>query len=360
MRISLGYICPEDYNPADFYVHTLAIVPGNETECRERVKSLCDSFDANCKSQLEKDNLQDDIDEEDTVDGEFKVSKGKSFKATLWTQLCLLLWRSWLAQIRDPTLVRVKFGQTIFMALLIGLLYLQVSYDARRLQNIAGVIFFVVTNSSLVSLFAVIQTFPMEMPVFLREHGSRLYRTELYFMTKHLSDVPFLIVQTFIYSVIVYWMVGLQDQADKFFTFFGLILLISNVAVGVGYIVSSASSNVSIALALAPVSVIPMMLFGGLFLNVESIPKYFYWVSYLSWFYYGFEALSINEWDGFAAVCSNNTAGCVPDGTTALEFFGFDKANYLQDIAILFALLVAARIVGLLILNLRVYCHDKR
>jgi ABC-type multidrug transport system permease subunit len=65
--------------------------------------------------------------------------------------------------------------------------------------------------------------------------------------------------------------------------------------------VSSASSNVSIALALAPVSVIPMMLFGGLFLNVESIPKYFYWVSYLSWFYYGFEALSINEWDGFAA-----------------------------------------------------------
>jgi hypothetical protein len=80
-----------------------------------------------------------------------------SFKATLWTQLCLLLWRSWLAQIRDPTLVRVKFGQTIFMALLIGLLYLQVSYDARRLQNIAGVIFFVVTNSSLVSLFAVIQ-----------------------------------------------------------------------------------------------------------------------------------------------------------------------------------------------------------
>jgi ABC-type phosphate transport system permease subunit len=143
-----------------------------------------------------------------------------SFKATLWTQLCLLLWRSWLAQIRDPTLVRVKFGQTIFMALLIGLLYLQVSYDARRLQNIAGVIFFVVTNSSLVSLFAVIQTFPMEMPVFLREHGSRLYRTELYFMTKHLSDVPFLIVQTFIYSVIVYWMVGKrQIRLSKPFNF---------------------------------------------------------------------------------------------------------------------------------------------
>lgn len=33
----VGYPCPENYNPADFYVHTLAIVPGNEEECREKV-----------------------------------------------------------------------------------------------------------------------------------------------------------------------------------------------------------------------------------------------------------------------------------------------------------------------------------
>ena len=43
------------------------------------------------------------------------------------------------------------------MAVLMGLIYLQVPYDDRRLQNITGVLFFVVTNSSLVNLFAVVQ-----------------------------------------------------------------------------------------------------------------------------------------------------------------------------------------------------------
>ena len=34
---SLGYPCPENYNHADFYIHTLSIIPGKEDECRARV-----------------------------------------------------------------------------------------------------------------------------------------------------------------------------------------------------------------------------------------------------------------------------------------------------------------------------------
>ena len=30
---SLGYTCPDDYNPADFYIETLAIKPINREEC---------------------------------------------------------------------------------------------------------------------------------------------------------------------------------------------------------------------------------------------------------------------------------------------------------------------------------------
>ena len=36
-----GLACPQDYNPADFYIHTLAIVPGDEIESRNRIK-VCD------------------------------------------------------------------------------------------------------------------------------------------------------------------------------------------------------------------------------------------------------------------------------------------------------------------------------
>ena len=35
---SLGYPCPINFNPADHFVHTLAIVPGDEQTCQQRVQ----------------------------------------------------------------------------------------------------------------------------------------------------------------------------------------------------------------------------------------------------------------------------------------------------------------------------------
>ena len=40
-----GYPCPINYNPADHYVHVLAVTPGQETECRSTVNMICNEFE---------------------------------------------------------------------------------------------------------------------------------------------------------------------------------------------------------------------------------------------------------------------------------------------------------------------------
>ena len=35
---SVNYPCPENFNPADHYIFTMAIVPGEEEECKKRVE----------------------------------------------------------------------------------------------------------------------------------------------------------------------------------------------------------------------------------------------------------------------------------------------------------------------------------
>ena len=40
----IGFANPTDYNPADHYIQTLAVRPGKEAECKERVKKICDEF----------------------------------------------------------------------------------------------------------------------------------------------------------------------------------------------------------------------------------------------------------------------------------------------------------------------------
>ena len=65
-----------------------------------------------------------------------------------------------------------------------------------------------------------------------------------------------------------------------------------------GYMISCAAPNVNIALAVGPTFLIPLMLFGGLFLQNSTIPVWLEWLKYLSWFMYSNEAMLINQWKG--------------------------------------------------------------
>lgn len=64
--------------------------------------------------------------------------------------------------------------------------------------------------------------------------------------------------------------------------------------------ISCLASTTQVAMAMAAPLIIPVMLFGGFFLQNGAVPFYFSWLRYLSWFMYGNEALSINQWTGVA------------------------------------------------------------
>lgn len=55
-----------------------------------------------------------------------------------------------------------------------------------------GVLIFITYTLKLFLLF--MQSFPNEMPIFLREYGSGLYRTDVYYLAKNLAEVMMFIV----------------------------------------------------------------------------------------------------------------------------------------------------------------------
>jgi hypothetical protein len=42
--ISQQLSCPKSYNPGDFFIQKLAIVPTKKEECLEKVAKICDNF----------------------------------------------------------------------------------------------------------------------------------------------------------------------------------------------------------------------------------------------------------------------------------------------------------------------------
>jgi len=110
------------------------------------------------------------------------------------------------------------------------------------------------------------------------------------------------------YSCITYWLIGYNPQADHFIIYIVVVVLISNCGVALGIFIASVIPDLQVALLVAPLVLLPVMLFGGLFVNNSGIPAYFDWIKYISPVKYGFEALAKNEFYGLTFYCDG-----VPD-----------------------------------------------
>ena len=59
--------------------------------------------------------------------------------------------------------------------------------DQKGIQNKNGALFVLLTNTSFGNIFAVVNVFCSELPVFRREHFNGLYRTDVYFLAKQVA-----------------------------------------------------------------------------------------------------------------------------------------------------------------------------
>ena len=101
----------------------------------------------------------------------------------------------------------------------------------------------------------------------VREHFNGTYRTDVYFLSKQIVELPLYALEAGILFTILYWMAELNPEAERFFIFLGIAFLILQVVMSLGYFLSCVTPSADIALAIAPVLIIPMMLFGGFYLN---------------------------------------------------------------------------------------------
>jgi hypothetical protein len=50
-----------------------------------------------------------------------------------------------------------------------------------------------------------------------------MYRVSPYFLSKTVTEIPGQLVPPILFSIVAYWMVGLQPDAGKFFTFIAVV-----------------------------------------------------------------------------------------------------------------------------------------
>lgn len=84
-------------------------------------------------------------------------------------QMALLFKRTMINELRNPLGIKSKIFQVIFFGIITIILYERESTNLDNyLQNLRGLIFFIVMNLSFSSIFGSINIFSQERPVFIR------------------------------------------------------------------------------------------------------------------------------------------------------------------------------------------------
>ena len=175
--------------------------------------------------------------------------KGKKINmAPFCKQFRMLLWRSKTFAKRDPQVVKVKFAQTIFMGVLVLILYSNIGgYNKIDLQNMAGCIFFVLVSTLMNNYFGTILTFQLERPVFLRETANKMYNVLPYFITKNMIELPVTLITPLVLLLIIFWGIKFTPGAQHFGMMYLTMLLLAQVAVGLGLSISASFDNITSA-----------------------------------------------------------------------------------------------------------------
>ena len=121
-----------------------------------------------------------------------------------------------------------------------------------------------------------LMVFQLERPIFLREQFNQLYGVIPYYFAKLITEIPVLILTPLIYSSMIYFAVGLERSPDQFFMFYLIMLLVVFSANSFGYLISSMFNGHEIAVMFSPVILLPVMMFGGMAVNLSSEPG---WIS---------------------------------------------------------------------------------
>ncbi|CAI9766250.1 unnamed protein product [Fraxinus pennsylvanica] len=344
----LGYTIPVQLNALEFSMEVISrleesyskiLVSGEEDKTRKQVSCLI------WKKEV-------DVVQELLVD---RQTAGDTYYLRFF-EIMVLCVRFWKIIYRTKQLFLARTMQAIVGGLGLGSVYIKVRNDKGGVAERLGLFAFSL-SFLLSSTVEALPIYLQERHVLMKEASRGTYNTSSYLIANTIIFFPFLFVVAILFSVPLYWIVGLNPSISAFIFFMFVVWLIVPMASSLVLFLSVVSPDFISGNSLICTVLGAFFLFSGYFIPKEFIPKYWLFMYYVSLYRYPLDSLLTNEYWNERHECLSRIGGqseCMLTGRDVLKSRGLDKDMRWVNVGIMLAFCVFYRVLSWIILARRV------
>lgn len=278
------------------------------------------------------------------------------YKSSRVHEIITLYVRFWKIIYRTRQLLLTNTAEALLVGLVLGTIYINIGFGKEGIEKRFGLFAFTLTFL-LSSTTETLPIFINERPILLRETSSGVYRLSSYLIANTLVFLPYLFVVAVIYSIPVYFLVGLCASWLSFAYFVLVIWVIVLMANSFVLFLSSLAPNYIAGTSLLTVLLAAFFLFSGYFISKESLPKYWLFMHFLSMYKYALDALLINEYSCLVSRCLiwyQENEQCMVTGADVLQKKGLKESQRWTNVYFLIGFFVLYRVLCFFVLIRRV------
>lgn len=326
----MGFQCPKRQTTAEFLI---SVTDANDRNIRpgmqHKTPKTAKEFQAYWKASPEFKALKSEIDifkqtftaheTKEVVCESLRQEKQRlqrpcsKYTINFALQLVVCTKRAYQIAMGNSTYLIMQIVAAALQGLITGGLFWKTPNTVEGAYARSGVIYFVTFYMALVGLSGS-ALLNQARPMLLKERTYFLYHPSAYFLADAASMVPLSVMVSFVFSIVVYFIAGLDTRASLFFVFLLFAFMISLVLGFLFKAVAAWNSTIAGTNAMAGILILFCTMYSSYIIQPQSMRAWFKWISKINPVLYAYESMITSQFHNTQFQC--DASHQVPSGPT--------------------------------------------
>ncbi|TYI31311.1 hypothetical protein ES332_A05G444200v1 [Gossypium tomentosum] len=224
-----------------------------------------------------------------------------TYSQDFFTQCKACFWKQYHSYWRNPQYNAIRFFMTFFVGIIFGVIFWDKGnkiHKQQDLMNLLGAMYSAVLFLGATNTSAVQSVVAIERTVFYRERAAGMYSPLPYAFAQVAIEAIYVSIQTLVYSILLYTMIGFQMEVGRFFMFYFFILMCFMYFTLYGMMLVALTPNHQFAAIIMSFFLSFWNLFSGFLIPRTEIPiwwRWYYWASPVAWTIYGLVTSQVGD-----------------------------------------------------------------